>query len=120
MIDGKPYPYSPSTAGADNERAILDDAMAAVVTATAPQEWRPDDLKAVTAGVIKKMKTEGLLVAKNMKELAPGPGRFRRGRGLTVHEALTPQTKESVEERSVPDHATALDGGQSVNDPFND
>jgi hypothetical protein len=119
MIDGQSYPYSPSTAGADNERSILDDAMAAIVAATAPRDWRPDDLKAVTAGAIKKMKTEGLLAAKDMKELAPGSGRFRRGRGLTVHQARMPQAKESVED-SVPDHATALDGGQSVNDPFND
>ena len=30
MIDGQSYPYSPSLAGAQNERALLDDAMAAV------------------------------------------------------------------------------------------
>jgi hypothetical protein len=85
IIDGKSYPYSPSTAGADNERAILDDAMAAVAAATAPRGWRPDDLKAVTAGTIKKMKTEGLLAVKDMKELVPEPSRFRRGRGLKVN-----------------------------------
>ena len=54
------------------------DALAAVATATAPRQWVPDDLKAVTTSAINKMKNEGLLVAKDMKELVPEPGRFRQ------------------------------------------
>ena len=85
IIGGQSYPYSPSLAGADNERALLDDAMAAVRDATAPRPWLPDDLKAVVTGAIKKMKNEGLLVVKEMKELVAEPGRFRKGRGLAVN-----------------------------------
>ena len=66
MIDGRSYPYSPSAAGASTERAVLDDAMAAVRDATAPREWPPEDLKAATVGAIKKMRTEGLLVEKQV------------------------------------------------------
>ena len=51
---------------------LLDDAMAAVRDATAPRRWLPDDLKAVVTGAIKKMKNEGLLVVKDMKELVAG------------------------------------------------
>lgn len=87
VIDGQPYPYSPTLAGADNERALLDDAMAAVRDATAPRSWLADDLKAATAGAIKKMKKEGLLEVKDMKELMREPGRFRRGRGLRARSA---------------------------------
>ena len=117
-IDGQSYPYSPSLAGADNERALLEDAMAAVRDATAPRQWLPDDLKAVVIGAI-KMITEGRLTVKDVNELVPKPGRFRRGRALTVLQARTPQAKESAE-GSMLDHAAALDGGQSVNDVFND
>ena len=68
-IDGQSYPYSPSPAGATNERALLmPDAMAAVANATAPRQWRPDDLKAVTDAAIKKMKTDGRLVVQDPLE----------------------------------------------------
>jgi hypothetical protein len=90
IIDGRPYPYSPSIAGAKNERAILDDAMAAVVNAMAPQQWSPADLEAVTKRTIEKMETEGWLVVGDMKELMSDPGRFRKGRGLKVDWARTP------------------------------
>ena len=73
MIDGQSYPYSPSLAGAKNERALLDDAMAAVADATAPRQWAPADLEAVTERAIAKMKDEGWLVEDNMKELMPKP-----------------------------------------------
>ena len=39
MIDGQSYPYSPSLAGAQNARPLLDDAMTAVAKATAPHQW---------------------------------------------------------------------------------
>ena len=45
IIDGQSYPYSPSPAGANNERALLDDAMAAVRDATAPRQWPPTTSK---------------------------------------------------------------------------
>ena len=119
MIDGKSYPYSPSPAGADNARAILKDAMAAVATATAPRQWRPDDLKTVTTGAIKKMKTEGLLAVKEMKELMPEPSRFRRGRGLAIDRARSPRPIASADSGTEASDATARDGGQLVNSLVN-
>jgi AAA domain len=81
-IDGQAYPYSPSLAGKSNERELLPDAMVAVENATAPRQWRPDDLKAVITAAIDKMLADGRLVVEDMKDLTPKPGRFRRGRGL--------------------------------------
>ena len=85
-IDGQSYPYSPSLAGAQNTRALLDDATAAVAEATAPRQWPPGDLKAVTERAIAKMKEEGLLVEEQM----PSTGRFRRGRALRVDHSRIP------------------------------
>ncbi len=87
MIDGQSYPYSPSLAGAQNTRALLDDAAAAVASATAPRQWPPCDLRAATERAIAKMKEEGLLV----EELMPNMGRFRRGRALRVDQSHIPQ-----------------------------
>jgi hypothetical protein len=86
MIDGQSYPYSPSLAGAQNTRSLLDDAAAPVAKATAPRQWSPGDLKAVTERAIAKMKEEGLLVEEQM----PNTGRFRRGRALRVNRSRTP------------------------------
>jgi hypothetical protein len=83
-IGGQAYPYSPVLAGANNERALLDDAMTAIRNVTAPRQWLSDDLKAVITGTISKMMNEGLLHVKNMEELMPKPGRFRRRRGLAT------------------------------------
>ena len=81
MIDGQPSPYSPSLAGAQNARSLLDDAMAVVRNATAPRQWPSGDLKAVTERAITKMKEDGLLVEGQM----PSTGRFRRGRALRTN-----------------------------------
>jgi hypothetical protein len=81
-IDGQAYPYSPSLAGANNERAILQDAMTAVASATAPRPWALVDLEAVTKTAINKMQADGRLVVEDMGDLMSKPGRFRRGRGL--------------------------------------
>jgi hypothetical protein len=82
MIEGQAYPYSPSLAGANNERALLPDAMDAVTNATAPRQWLPGDLKAITDAAIKKMKNDGRLVVGAMKDLMPNAGRFRKSWGL--------------------------------------
>jgi hypothetical protein len=105
IIDGQSYPYSPSIAGAKNERALLEDAMAAVGNATAPRQWGSADLEAVTKRTIEKMKTEGWLVVGDMKELMSEPGRFRKGRGLKVDRARTPWRNEST-----PDCTAAREG----------
>jgi AAA domain/Primase C terminal 2 (PriCT-2) len=81
-IDGQAYPYSPSLAGASNQRALLPDAMAAVANATAPRHWAPGDLEATIKTAINKMLADGRLVVKNVEDLIPKPGRFRRRRGL--------------------------------------
>jgi AAA domain len=81
-IDGQAYPYSPSLAGATNERALLPDAMVAVANATAPRHWAPGDLEVVIRTAINKMQADGRLVIAEMGDLMPKPGRFRRARGL--------------------------------------
>jgi RecA-family ATPase len=81
-IDGQFYPYSPSPAGANNERALMPDATAAVANATAPRHWAPGDLEAVIKTAISKMQADGRLVVEDMGDLMPKPGRFRRARGL--------------------------------------
>jgi hypothetical protein len=106
VIDGQPYPYSPSTAGADNERALLDDAMAAARDATVPRQWLPSDLEALIKDTIKRMKDEKWLIDGQVKDLKPAAKRFRRGRGLAVDWARTPWSASDV---------AHPDGSQSVN-----
>jgi hypothetical protein len=120
MIDGQAYPYSPSPAGAKNERPLLDDAIAAVASATAPQQWEPADLKAVTQRAIAKMKEDGFLV----EEQIPSTGRFRRGRALRVERSRIPDVGSderaplgdpaALGEEDLPDAANE-EGGQLVN-----
>ena len=93
-INGQSYPYSPSAAGANKERGLLNDAMAAVQFAATSQVWTCEDLAAATKRTIKQMKEEGYLVEKDMKELMPNPGRFRKGRGLTVARMPHPKTQQ--------------------------
>jgi hypothetical protein len=81
-IDGQAYPYSASLAGAKNQRALLPDAMVAVLNALAPRHWAPGDLEATIKITINKMLTDGRLVDLPMEDLMPKPGRFRRARGL--------------------------------------
>jgi hypothetical protein len=87
MIDAQSYPYSPSLAGAQNARALLDDAMAVIGNATAPRQWVPIDLEAVTKRAIDKMKKDGWLVEGEIEA-----GRFRTGRTLRVDWSRTPWT----------------------------
>jgi hypothetical protein len=113
-VNGQAYPYSPSPGGANNERALLEDAMAAVRSATNPRQWLPGDLEAVTSNTIKKLQGGGSLVVKDMTELMEKPGRFRKGRGLAV---VRPSTPEADGNNGIPasDGSTPDDGGQSVN-----
>jgi hypothetical protein len=85
VIDGKVYPYSPNITGAANVRSILDDAVAAARSATAPRQWAPGDLEAVVATTIKKLLKDGTLVFGEIT----GTGRFRRGHGLQVNPSPT-------------------------------
>jgi hypothetical protein len=115
IIDGQSYPYSPSVAGAQNSRSLLDDAMAAVADATSHQ-WPQGDLKAATERAIAKMKGEGCLVEGQI----PDKGRFRRGRALRVDRSHLPDaslpfgdpTAADEEEPRVTAHE---DVGQLVN-----
>jgi hypothetical protein len=84
-IDGKFYPFSPSSAGAGNERAILADAIAAAEAATAPRQWAPGDLEALVKAALKQLQKEGALVVRDLSDLIEDPGRFRKGRGLEVN-----------------------------------
>ena len=85
VIGGQGYPYSPNTTGAKNQRALLEDAMAAVAKVTAPRQWLPCDLQAVVERAISTMNAEGWLVEEQITT-----GRFRRLRGLQVDWPRTP------------------------------
>jgi hypothetical protein len=108
LVAGQSYPYSPSPGGANNERALLADAIAAVKAATAPRQWLSGDLEAVTSGAIKKLRSDGLLAVKEMRELMPDPGRFRKGRGLKV--IRTPRAPVETGAVDTTGDATTLDG----------
>ena len=121
IIDGKAYPYSPSLAGAKNARSLLDDAMAAVTSATAPRQWHPGDLKAVIKLAISKMKVDCLLVDEKIPS-----GRFRRLRALRVDRTAvlrsdvgSAETAPLNDERALGEeglpNAANEDGGQLVN-----
>jgi AAA domain/RepB DNA-primase from phage plasmid/Primase C terminal 2 (PriCT-2) len=85
MLNGQSHPYSPSATGAKNQRALLDDALAAVANATAPRQWQPYDLQAAVERSINRMKADGWLVDEEITA-----GRFRRRRGLSVDWTRTP------------------------------
>jgi hypothetical protein len=123
VIGGQPHPYSPNTTGAKNQRALLDDAMAAVANATAPRQWQPCDLQAVAERSIDSMRADKWLVEEEITT-----GRFRRGRGLRVDWPRTPWSSadadpvsgdpvETVEKE--PQHVDE-GGGQLVNGVVND
>jgi hypothetical protein len=78
-IDGRYWPYSPSPAGADNVRSIVNDAVTAAAAATAPRQWASGDLEAIVKAMIKTMLKDGTLISRQMKELVEDAGRFRRG-----------------------------------------
>ena len=117
MIDGKSYPYSPSLAGAHNTRSLLDDAMAAVASATAPRQWPAGDLKAVTERAITKLRECGVLVEEEM----PSTGRFRRGRALRFDRSRIPDIGRdwtddgAASDEDDPPDPENDDGGQLVN-----
>ena len=124
IIGGQSYPYSPNVTGAKNERALIDDAVAAVAKATAPRQWQPDDLRAVVARSITRMKTDGWFVEGQIS----GP-RFRRGRTLRVDWSKTPWSKNQPDSAKSDDPAARDerdlqgledDGGQWVNEVVND
>jgi hypothetical protein len=130
MISGKAYPYSPSLAGARNERALLDDAKAAVAQASAPRQLPPIDLTAITKRAIASMKNQDWLIEDDIENLIPDPGRFRKGRGIAVDwrrtpwpdldgatedgGATPPSDTTAPDEDSMPDEAQE-DSGQLVN-----
>jgi hypothetical protein len=86
VIDGKAYPYSPSPAGANNIRGLLEDAIPAAKAATAPRQWAPGDLEAIVADTIKKLLKDNTLMSSEITE----KGRFRRRQGLQVNPSLIP------------------------------
>jgi hypothetical protein len=83
-IDGTSYPYSPTSAGADNFRALLPDAIAAARAAIAPQQRSSADLAVVVKAIIKDLRKEKVLVSRPIEELLSNPGPFRRVKGLKV------------------------------------
>src|SRR5262249_15630945 len=90
MIDGTVYPYSPNITGAQNQRALLDDAMAAVANSTAPRQWHAGDLRSIVERTIKSLKSDGWLIETTIT----GAGRFRRGAALQVDWDRTPWAEE--------------------------
>ena len=116
MIDGQAYPYSPSLAGARNERSLLDDAMAAVASATVPRQWHPGDLKATTERAIGKMKDGGLLVEGQMSNT----GRFRRARALRVDRSRMPSPPVPSADGSAALGNPAAPGKECLPNPANE
>jgi hypothetical protein len=93
IIDGQAYPYSPATSGAQNQRALLDDAIDAVKNVVDSQISH-NDLRFITERAITKMKSEGWLV----EESISNKKRFRRGRGLRVDWSRTLWSKPTSSE----------------------
>jgi hypothetical protein len=96
IINGQAYPYSPSLAGKDNDRVLLDDAMAEVTKATASRQWHAADLNAVTKRAIAKMIAESWLIKDDVKNLTAKPGPYGKRKGLGVVWAHTPWPKASA------------------------
>jgi len=114
-----------SLAGARNQRALLEDAMAAVAEATAPQQWQLCDLEAVIKRTIEAMKTDGWLVQETI-----ATGRFHRGQALRVDRPRTPWPEARPDRGTTTSDVPApvqedlqdkadQDGGQLVNSPVN-
>ena len=95
LIDDHAYPYSPASSGAHNQRALVEDAMTAVATATLPRSWPLNDLKAITERAIANMKSDGWLVEDVIKTK-----RFRRSRGLRVDWTATPWPEADKDART--------------------
>jgi hypothetical protein len=109
------YPYSPSLAGAENQRALLADATAAVASAVPPKQGSNDsEFRAFHA--IKDMKREGWLTTDSIENLKPAAAtRFRRGRGLAVDWAKTPWSNGAAGGKASNNEPPLDDGGQLVN-----
>ncbi|WP_439923340.1 AAA family ATPase [Nitrobacter sp. JJSN] len=116
VIDGIAYPYSPSLAGAKNQRGLLDDAIIAVEAALTSHQLKPIDLETVTRRAIEDLQKDGWLIADAVEKLKPdAASRFRRGRGLGVVWSKTPWDR-GVGDASATDTEPMLnEGGQLVN-----
>jgi AAA domain len=89
LVDGARYPYNANVTGAQNKRALLDDAMAAVAEATKPRQYPSGDLRAIVYAAIEKMKVEGWLRVDEIKS-----GRFHGTSALRVEWRRTPWPPE--------------------------
>jgi KaiC/GvpD/RAD55 family RecA-like ATPase len=121
MIDGQSYPYSPNVTGQKNQRAIRDDAMAAIRQATPHHQWHPGDLRAVVSRSIKRMLAEGWLLDEEIEK-----GRFRGCRALKVDWPRTPWPDRGNGSASAEDNQDTADEiagncpGQLGNEVSND
>jgi hypothetical protein len=108
-IDGEMAPYSPNSTGKNNQRAILDNAMAAVERATPDREWLSRDLRATVERELEALKQEGWVVVEEIKT-----GRFRRSYGLRPVWERTPWAKEreNLQQHGGPTVRTAQEIGQ--------
>ncbi len=88
-IDGEQVPYSPNSTGNNKQRAILDEAQAAVEAATPDREWLPRDLRVTVERELEALKHDGWVVVEQIKK-----GRFRRGYALHAAWERTPWAKE--------------------------
>jgi hypothetical protein len=88
-IEGETAPYSPNSTGKNNQRAILDNAMAAVERATPDREWFSKDLRATVERELEVLKQDGWVIVEKIKT-----GRFRRSHGLRPVWERTPWAKE--------------------------
>lgn len=94
-IGGKQIPYSPTVAGAKNDRSVLAAAMAVVHDKSA-RKWGPKDLEAITKRAIDGMKAARWLITGAVNDLIPKPDRsYGRSKGLKVDWVRTPWPQEA-------------------------
>ena len=99
LINGTREPYSPSTAGAANARALKGDAIAAARKIVGRQ-MTEKDLSSIADRAINDLKGMGALV---VDDPIGGTGPFRRGKGLSVDWSKTPwATERSAEPAAEP------------------
>ena len=102
-VGAQRVPYSPNLSGAQNARALINDAMVAAQAATAPRTWHDADLNAAVTRAISDLKAEGALIDIEIKS-----GRFRRGRGLGVDWKKSPWKSKPNDVAPQGTHADAL------------
>lgn len=95
IVDGQKVPFSPSAAGSQNQRNLMEASIAAAKLSTYPQQWLDNDIRAVVKRAIEELKSKGWVTTET---ITSGPARRRKG--LKANWPLTPWA-EPVQEPPV-------------------